>query len=259
MSTRRAALKLAFAAALAPRTVLADSVVQVAAASDLSEALPLVIAAYQKRTGRSVRAVYGPTHVLSQQIQKGGGRYEIFMAADESYVEQLDKAGLTENSGALYGIGRLCLFVPRGSRVKLDPRLRDLKVAAGDGRLQKLALFSTNGPYGRASRDAMSKASVWMPLQSKVALAENAGQMAQLATSGAVQAALLPLSIAVMPRVTGAGAYVVLPESSHHALRHRAVVLKGAGPEAEAFYRFLRDPEARAIFRTHGFRLPGGR
>ncbi|HEY8616218.1 molybdate ABC transporter substrate-binding protein [Phenylobacterium sp.] len=259
MTSRRAILKLALAAAVAPRAAAAQAVATVAAASDLSEALPLVAAAFQRRTGRAVRIVYGPTHVFTQQIQKDTGRYELFLAADESYVRQLEKVGLTANTGALYGIGRLCLYVPNGSKVRLDGRLRDLGAATRDGRLQKLALFSTNGPYGRASREALTRARIWMPVQPKVALAENANQMVQLATSPGVQAALLPLSVAIMPRLRAAGAYILVPDTYHRPLRHRAVLLKGAGATAEAFYRFLRDPEARAIMRQHGFNLPGGR
>lgn len=259
MTSRRAALQMAVAAALAPRSVVAQPVPQVAAAADLGDALPLVIAAYQKRTGRSVRALYGPSAGFARQIQSGEKKFELFMASDESYVDQLDKAGLTANSGALYGIGRLCLFVPKASKVRLDARLRDLGAAADDGRLQKLALFTTNGPYGRASRDALTKAKLWMPLQAKVSLVETTTQMVQVVTSGGVQAALLPLSIAVIPKVQAAGAYVLVPETAHKPMRQRAVVLKGASAGAETFYRFLRDPEARAILKTHGFRLPGGR
>ncbi|WP_374468704.1 molybdate ABC transporter substrate-binding protein [Phenylobacterium sp.] len=259
MTSRRAVLQLASAALLAPHAVLAQAAPQVAAASDLSEALPLVVAAFQKQTGRSVRIVYGPTHVVAQQIQKGGTRYEMFLAADESYVQELEKAGLTADSGALYGIGRLCLFVPKGSKVRLDARLRDLGVAAKDGRLQRLALFSTNGPYGRASRDALSRAKVWMPLQPRVALAENSSQMVQLITSGASQAAVIPLSIASMSRAQAAGAYVLVPQTYHRPIRQRAVLLRGASATAESFYRFLRSPEARAIMRRYGFTLPGGR
>ncbi|MCR5880965.1 molybdate ABC transporter substrate-binding protein [Phenylobacterium sp. J367] len=259
MTSRRATLQMAVAAALAPRAVLAQPAPVIAAASDLADALPLVIAAYQKRTGKTVRVLYGPSAGFARQIQGGETRFEVFMASDEAYVDQLQKAGLTANSGALYGIGRLCLFVPKASKVRLDARLRDLAAAAEDGRLQKLALFTTNGPYGRASRDALTQAKVWMPLQPKVALVETSTQMAQVVTSGGVQAALLPLSIAVVPKVQGAGTYVLVPETAHKPMRQRAVVLKGASAGAEMFYRFLRDPEARAILKTHGFRLPGGR
>jgi molybdate transport system substrate-binding protein len=259
MISRRAAIQLAIAASMASRSALADPIPVVAAATDLTEALPLVAGAFQKRTGKAVRLVFGPTHVLTQQIRRGGGDYEVFLAADEAYVHELDRAGLTLNSGALYGIGRLALYVPRSSKVRLDPRLRDLGAAAADGRLQRLAVLSSNGPYGRATRDALTRARLWLPLQPKLALAETAAQLAQMVTSGSAQAGLVPLAVALAPRVHAAGAHVLIADTAHRPLRQRAVVLKGASQTAEAFYRFLRDPEARAILRRHGFTLPGGR
>jgi molybdate transport system substrate-binding protein len=35
------------------------------------------------------------------------------------------------------------------------------------------------------------------------------------------------------------------------------VLLKGAGETAQAFYEYVQQPAARAIFRRYGFVLPG--
>lgn len=259
MSSRRRVLSLALAAFLAPGAVSAEPVIQIAAASDLSVALPEIIEAFRKRTGRSVRAVYGPSPRLVEQILKGAS-YEVLLAADERYVTQLDKAGKAQNSGALYGIGRIGLFLPKDSKVKSDGRLRDLVVAARDGRLQRLAVINPEaGPYGVATREALQKMRVWMPLQSKLVLGETSSGTTQTAISGTVQAAILPYSLSLSPKVQAAGSFTFIPAELHKPLRQRAVVLKGGTPGAEAFYRFLRDPEARTIFRRNGFILPGGR
>jgi molybdate transport system substrate-binding protein len=52
------------------------------------------------------------------------------------------------------------------------------------------------------------------------------------------------------------GRFVLIPESMHRPLRQRMVLLKSAGPAAEAFYDFVRGPEARRIFDRYGFVLP---
>jgi molybdate transport system substrate-binding protein len=259
MTSRRAVLKLVSAAALSPGAALAQAAPQVAAASDLSEALPVVAAAFTRQTGRSVRLVYGPSHIFAQHIRKGGARYEMLLAADEAYVQELDKAGLTANSGALYGVGRLCLFLHEGARLGDEPRLEALGPAVRDGRLERVALFSPDGAYGRATREALTRAGVWMALQPRVAFAENASQMVQLITAGGAQAGVIPLTVALRARVQAAGDYSIVPQSYHRPLRQRAVLLKGASPTAESFYRFLRSPQARAVMRRHGFNLPAGR
>lgn len=260
MQSRRAALQLAIAAALAPRTADAQAIPSVAAAADLSDALPLVAAAFNKRTGKSVRLVFGPTAALARQIEKGGTAYEVLMASDESYVQRLESGGLTANSGALYGIGRIGLFLPKGSKIRADGRLRDLGAAAKDGRLERLGILNpAGGPYGQAAKEALTRARVWSEVRGKLTLGETIGQATQHIVSGAVQAAIIPMTLARSPKIEGAGTFSLVPADWHHPLRQRAVLLKDAGQTAEAFYRFLRHPEARAVFRRHGFVLPGGR
>lgn len=260
MQSRRAALQLAIAAALAPRATHAQSAPAVAAAADLSDALPMVAAAFQKRTGKSVRLVFGPTAALARQIEKGGTAYELLLASDESYVQGLERAGRTANSGALYGIGRIGLFLPKGSKIRSDGRLRDLGAAAKDGRLQRLGILNpTGGPYGQAAKEALTRARVWTNVRAKLTLGETLGQASQHILSGSVQAAIIPMTLARNPKIDGAGTFSLIPAEWHHPLRQRAVLLKEGGQTAEAFYRFLRDPEARALFRRYGFVLPGGR
>ncbi len=51
--------------------------------------------------------------------------------------------------------------------------------------------------------------------------------------------------------------YALLPETMHAPLRQRMVLLKNPDPTAKAFFGYLQAPAARAIFRQHGFALPG--
>ena len=57
----------------------------IAAASDLSSALPQVAAAFQRRTGLSVKLTFGSSGNFTQQIQNGAP-FEVFLSADEAYV-----------------------------------------------------------------------------------------------------------------------------------------------------------------------------
>jgi len=50
---------------------------------------------------------------------------------------------------------------------------------------------------------------------------------------------------------------VPIPESMHRPLRQRMVLTKRAGTIARAFYAYLQQPAARAVFTRYGFVLPG--
>lgn len=228
----------------------------VAAAADLKFALTEIAAAHERAGGARVNLSFGSSGIFRRQIAEGAP-FELFLSADEAYVQALVDAGRAEGPGALYAVGRIALFLPHGSPVKADNKLRDLAAAAQDGRLKKLALANPeHAPYGRAAREALQRAGAWEAVQSKLVLGENAGQAARFAASGSAQAAILPLSLVRSEELAAKGGFVTLPEGWHAPLRQRMALVKGAGEAARAFYAFLQSPEARAIFVKHGFIVP---
>lgn len=253
----RIRLILALIAALAaPALARAQDAPPIAAASDLQAALPEVASAFQKATGQSVRLTFGSSGNFAQQIENGAP-FQVFLSADESYVRTLQAAGRTDGPGALYAIGRIGLFTPRGSPVKADAGLKDLAAAVRDGRLQRFAIANpAHAPYGRAAREVLQTAGIWAAIEPRLVLGENVSQATQFATSGSAEAGLIPLSLGLTSQVKAAGTFVLVPAAWHKPLRQRAVVLKGAGLTARAFYAFLQGREGRAILVRYGFTLP---
>ena len=229
----------------------------VAAAADLKFALTEIAEAHARAGGARVSLSFGSSGVFRRQIAQGAP-FELFLSADEAYIDALIAEGRVEGPGTLYAIGRIALYLPNGSPVKADNKLRDLAVAAKDGRLKKLAIANPeHAPYGRAAREALQHAGAWEAVQDKLVLGENAAQAARFASSGSAQAGILPLSLVRAGEFAGKGGFVTLPERWHAPLRQRMALVKGAGETARRFHDFLRSPEARAIFARHGFALPG--
>lgn len=240
----------------APCAGSAADVPAVAAAADLAFALPEIAAAFKRDTGREVKLSFGSSGNFARQVAEGAP-FELFLSADERYVEQLREQGRTDGGGALYAVGRIVLFVPKGSPVSADPELRDLAQALVDGRLKKLAIANPeHAPYGRAAREALESAGLWARVKDRLVLGENASQAAQFATTGGAQAGIIPLSLALAPSVAGRGSHALLPESMHRPLRQRMVLIKGAGETARAFHDYLQQPAARAVLARNGFTLP---
>lgn len=236
---------------------LAKEVPVIAAAADLQFALPEVADRFRQETGRDVKLAFGSSGNFFRQIH-GGAPYEVFMSADEEFVFELAAKGLALDEGEVYGIGRIVLFTPRGSPLKPDGTLSDLKAALADGRLKKFAIANPeHAPYGRRAEEALRHAGVWEAIGEKLVLGENASQAAQFATSGSVEAGIIPYSLALSPKVAERGAFALIPGHWHRPLRQRMALLEGAGETAEAFYAFLKGPEARAILARHGFVQPG--
>ncbi|MDP1653155.1 MAG: molybdate ABC transporter substrate-binding protein [Rhodocyclaceae bacterium] len=228
----------------------------IAAAADLKFALTEIAAAHTRAGGGQVHLSFGSSGIFRRQIAQGAP-FDLYLSADEAYVDALIAEGRVEGPGMLYAIGRIVLFIPNGSKVKADNQLRDLVTASRDGRLKRLAIANPeHAPYGRAAREALQHVGAWDALADKLALGENAAQAARFGISGSTQAAILPLSLVRADEFAGKGGFVTLPESWHAPLRQRMALVKGAGETARRFYAFMQTVEARDILAKHGFVLP---
>ncbi len=236
--------------------VRAAAVPVVAAASDLQYALSEISEAFTRATGSPVKLSFGSSGNFARQIMQGAP-YELLFSADEDYVRMLQARGLTEGAGALYAIGRLALFAPKGSAVKADAEMRDLAAAAADGRLRRIAIANPeHAPYGRAARAALMHKGLWEKLQARLVLGENVSQTAQFAISGSVDAALIAYSLTFSEAMKRAGSIAPVPHEWHAPLAQRMVLLRGAGETARRFFAFAQSAPARAVFERHGFSLP---
>ena len=235
----------------------ASSRALVAAASDLKFALDEILAAFRAETGIDVRVTYGSSGNFARQIEQGAP-FELFLSADESYVERLAERGLTRDRGTPYAIGRIVLFVPRGSPLVPDPQLRGLAQRLADGSAVRIAIANPeHAPYGRAAEQALRRLGLWEAVAPRLVFGENVAQAAQFASSGNADGGIIAYSVALAPALRGLGAFVLLPESLHAPLRQRMVLIEGASPAAVRLYDHLRSPAARAVLVRYGFALPG--
>lgn len=239
------------ARAMGARLVPAAAAVRVAAASDLKFALAELAAQYQQLSGQAVELTLGSSGQFAQQIRQGLP-VDLFMAADQAFVFQLADAGLTQDRGTLYAVGRLAVLVPAASPVALDHGLQALRAALPAMRHFAIA-NPEHAPYGRAAREALQRLGLWELAQPRLVLGENVAQATQFVASGAAQAGITALSLALAPEVARQTRSLALPESSHAPLRQRMVLLRSARPEAAGFYRYLQSAAARAVLQRHGF------
>jgi molybdate transport system substrate-binding protein len=258
LARRLRRLAVAFVLGLLPPLVAAQEAPTVAAAADLNFAIGEIAAAFEAETGRSVKLALGSTGNFARQIREGAP-FEVFLAADESFVLDLARDGFARDEGTPYAEGRIVLMVPHGSRLRPDPTLDDLEAGLADGRVRRFAIANPDhAPYGARAEEALRHRGLWEAVQPALVLGENVGQAAQFATSGNAQGGLIAYSLALSPEVSKLGSYALIPAEWHAPLRQRMVLLRNAGPVAEAFYAFMQSPTAREIMERYGFVLPGG-
>lgn len=239
-----------------PIKAFAEEAPIVAAASDLQFALEDIAQKFTSETGLKIKLSFGSSGNFFRQLSQGAP-YELFMSADEQYVFALKEQGLTLDNGALYALGRLVLFAPKTSPVKLDAELKGLKNTLKNGQLKRFAIANPeHAPYGKAARETLIAAGLWDDLKNRLVLGENVSQAAQFAVSGSVQGGIFAYSLALSPKIKSRGDFVLLPERLHKPLRQRMVLLKTAGSTAKAFYHYLQQTGAESVLKQYGFTLP---
>lgn len=231
----------------------------VAAAADLRYALDPVLAAYRAANGGAdVAVTYGSSGVLFAQLTNGAP-FDVFLSADAQYPRQLAQAGLSRDGKTFpYAVGRLVVWVPASS--PLDVTRAGIAVLK-DPAVHHVAIANpAHAPYGRAAEAALRSLGAYDAVQNKLVIGENVSQAAQFAESGAADAGMIALSLALSPALKEKGRFWIVPSGAHPPLEQEGVVLnKARSPEAaERFRDLLLGPVGRKALKEAGFVLPGG-
>jgi molybdate transport system substrate-binding protein len=255
-NVRNLCLLLILVLLVLPIQVQSAQVPVIVAASDLQFALTDIATLFQSQTGQSVKLSFGSSGNFARQIRQGAP-FDIYFSADESYVLKLFRDGLTRDQGTLYGTGRVVIFAPHNSTLRVDGSLDGLRRLLTTDQVTRFAIANPeHAPYGRRALELLRHYGLWDEIAQHLVIGENISQAAQFATSASTQGGIIAYSLALSPKVSTLGSYALIPEESHSTLRQRMVLLNDAGPVAEQFYAFVQRDDVRAILHQYGFSLP---
>jgi molybdate transport system substrate-binding protein len=230
--------------------------VRVAAASDLNAALSDLITRFGGSHDVDVSVSYGSSGNFYAQLLNQAP-FDVFLSADVSYPNQLAARGLTlPQSEFTYAIGRIAVWAPAGSPLDVE---HDGLQALTQPSIAHVAIANPeHAPYGRAAVAAMQSAGVYDRVRPKLVIGENVAQAMQFVQSGAADAGIVALSLALAPNVKGRGRLFEVPASAYPRLEQGGTILKGAADvdAARAFRGFLLSADGQAILKQYGFAPP---
>jgi molybdate transport system substrate-binding protein len=249
--SQRAASTQASAEKAAPQEL------NIAAAADLQFALADISNQFRlDHPEIDVKITYGSSGNFYSQISNQAP-FDLFFSADALYPKKLAEQGLTvKGSEFTYGIGKIVLWVPKDS--KLDVTKLGMK-ALLDPSIRRIAIANPqHAPYGRAAESALKAEQLWDPLQSKVVLGADIAQTAEFVQSGAADAGIIALSLALSPRMKDAGSYFLVPAKDYPTISQVGVILAYSRNRdtADVFKQFVVGEQGRAILKQYGFGLP---
>ncbi len=222
--------------------------VLVAVASNFTAPAQAIAAAFEQQTGQRVRLAFGASGKLTAQIVQGAP-FEIFLSADQAKPELLVAQGqAVAASRFTYAVGKLVLWTVQDG---VDPHQQltqnySARLALADPRL---------APYGVAAQQTLSSLNLLESTRRQWVMGENISQTWQFVATGNAPLGFVALSQVMENGQIVRGSGWVVPQALYQPIHQDAVLLKkGAqNPAAQAFLRYLQQPQAQAIMQRFGY------
>ena len=221
----------------------------IASGANLQFALTEIADIFTEEYPYPVTFVWGSTGSLTHQIENGAP-YDIFFAADESFMNRLREEGyLLGDSAQSFVTGRLAIGVNSAVKNKIRA-LNDFL----NGDIRSIAIASPeHAPYGLAAKEALINAGLWEQLQNKIVYAENIRQCLQFIETGNADAGIVSANI---PPVEGVST-ILVDSSLYTPPRQSFAILKKSGKaeQAQVFLSFIKEQKSVGILTKYSYRL----
>ncbi len=228
---------------------------RIAAASDLNAALGEIVARFTATHTVDVDVTYGSSGTLFQQLTSQAP-FDVYFSADVDYPRRLAKGGYTLADGDFeYGVGRLVVWIPGSSTLDVS---RDGMRVLTDASVHHVAIANPeHAPYGRAAIAALKTTGLEAAVRPKLVNGENVAQALQFVQSGAADAGIVALSLALTPGGKN-GRWFEIPQADYPPLRQGGTILKWAADPAmaRALRAFVIGADGRTILQQFGFSPP---
>lgn len=233
------------------------SAVTVFAAASLADVLTAWSA---RRPGPPLRFAFAASSTLARQIEQGA-RADLFISADEDWMEYLQQRRLTLPASRRVVAGNRLVVVRGGAsdaaaggelpestaaiRAALQREGGRERIAAGD---------PAHVPAGRYAQAALTRLGLWEEIAPRLARADSVRSALAFVERGEAAAGIVYATDARLS--TEVRAVARFPTSSHAPIRYPAALVAGAGAGAAEVLAELFTPDARSRFAAAGFTAP---
>ena len=243
-------------------TTRQSQTLRIAAAANLSDVLPEIIAGYkmdENLPAQEIEVSYASSGKLYAQITSGAP-YDIFLSANQEFPAKLAKEKLDNANSAdeathqsfTYTQGQLALYSVNKSLDGLNAAsLNALLMNESDS---KITIANPElAPYGKSAQAYLQAQNIFDTLteQNRIIQAENIGQAFQYAHTGNVDYGFVAQSQLTAIKATPEQFYTLAPDS-YPAILQDGIVLNN-NTAATDFSNYLRSPAGQQYFSKAGY------
>jgi len=224
--------------------------VKLYAAASLTDALTELSNTYQKtHPDISIKKSFAGSSTLAKQIENGAPA-DIFISADNDWVDYLQKRGLllNESRKKLFS-NELVLIAPVASDVKvlLDPAFNVNTSFTG-----RLCMGDTTSvPVGKYAKQSLTTYGWWDTISPRIVGTEDVRTALAFVERAECSLGIVYKTDAQLSKKVKVIA--TFPANSHAPIEYPGALTKNAGGEAKTFWAFLQSDDAKAVFTRYGF------
>jgi len=223
--------------------------IRIATSANMHATMRALVAEFEEQSQIPCEIIVGSSGKLTAQI-KEGAPYDIFVAADMKYPQELYVSGKTSAIPKPYAYGKLVLWT---TSKEILPSIDILS----DKTIEHIALANPKtAPYGSASMEALKYFGIYDQIKEKLVYGENISQTNQFILSQSAEIGLTAKSVVLTPELRETGQWTPISDESYAPIVQGAVLLKQTHElkkGAEIFYNFLYSKAAKVILTKYGY------
>lgn len=220
-----------------------------AVASNMQYAIAELTKEFTKASGIECEVSIGASGQLYAQILEGAP-YDVFISADMTYPQAVQKAGMAAGSPKIYAYGKIVIWTGTEG---VQPTFDGLK----NGKVAHVAVANPRlAPYGMAALQTLKFHDVYRDIKAKLVYGENISQTHQFIASGAAEVGITAKSIVLSPEIKGKGNYTNIDENTYDPIAQGMVIITDTNPDYSKeirFVNFLTSDPAKMILHRYGY------
>ena len=244
-----AVLLLAFSLHTCSDPIRKAQTITIATAANMHFAMKALTEEFTEKTGIPCNLVVSSSGKLTAQI-KEGAPFDLFVAANMKYPEEIFKSGLAEGPPQIYAHGKLVLWTVLDDVRPAIPTLADPSI-------QHIAVANpVTAPYGIAAMESLRHYGLLDRLEDKLVYGESIAQTNQFIASKSAELGFTALSVVLAPSLKGKGSWEEIDGSTYAPIKQGVIQIKQSASRrrrSKVFLDYLFSHEAQVTLETFGY------
>lgn len=221
---------------------------KVATSANMQHAMNEIVLIFEQEYKISVDLIVSSSGKLATQIEQGAP-FDIFVAADMKYPQNLYKKGLAEKPPEVYAKGNTVLW----SLKNIVPSLHILTTDS----VKKIAVANPKtAPYGELALSILKEKGIFEKVKHKLVYGESIAQTNQFINTKAVDIGFTALGVVLSDNIKTKGKWTIIDNEKN--IPQGVVLLKKSSNQenSKKFYDFLFSKKAQVILKKYGYIIP---